>query len=52
MKGWAWAGWIVLAGLCAGDMLIGGGKLPAVLAIGLLWAGRAPYARRLSLKAE
>ncbi|MBB6505939.1 methyl-accepting chemotaxis protein [Sphingomonas endophytica] len=36
VKGWAWAGWIVLAGLCAGDVLIGGGKLPAVLAIGLL----------------
>ncbi|WP_051273123.1 methyl-accepting chemotaxis protein [Sphingomonas phyllosphaerae] len=36
VRGWAWAGWIVLAGLCVGDLLIGGGKLPVVLAIGLL----------------
>ena len=36
VKGWAWGGWIVLAGLCVGDALIGGGKLPVVLAVGLL----------------
>ncbi|MFK3891539.1 methyl-accepting chemotaxis protein [Sphingomonas sp. NPDC079357] len=36
VRGWAWAGWIVLAGLCMGDVLIGGGKLPVVLAVGLL----------------
>ncbi|VXC66802.1 methyl-accepting chemotaxis protein [Sphingomonas sp. 8AM] len=46
VRGWAWAGWIVLAGLCAGDVLIGGGKLPMVLAIGLL-ANAGPTAMLL-----